>query len=366
MSKNKKRVIAFYLPQFYPTPENDKWWAPGFTEWTNVAMAKPMYKGHYQPRIPGELSFYDLRLPSIREQQAELARIAGIEGFCYWHYWFGGQRLLDLVFKEVVESGKPDFPFCLCWANHSWYAKTWDPTKPDTLLMEQTYPGKEDYIAHFNAMLSAFKDKRYIRVNGKLLFGVFAPYLVPDVNEFIDTWNQLAHENNLEGFEFFAFIQGEGNLKKLKSDKYDRLVYDAMHDAWRDHESTIKGWLGKQKRRFFKIPNYFTYDYYTNIALKQFTKYPNFTPCIDPDFDHSPRSAHRSIVVDQSTPEKWGQLCSDVSDLMNDRKDDIVFVKAWNEWGEGNYLEPDLKHGRGYIEAMSKVFNNKLLLSDKT
>lgn len=130
------RVIAFYLPLFYPTLENDEWWEPGFTEWTNVAKAKPLFKGHYQPRIPRDLSFYDLRVPLVREKQAELAREAGIEGFCYWHYWFGnGKRLLSEVFREVVDTGKPDFPFCLCWANHSWYQKTWDSSKPNKLLI---------------------------------------------------------------------------------------------------------------------------------------------------------------------------------------------------------------------------------------
>ena len=121
----KPRLISFYLPQFYPTPENDEWWGKGFTEWTNVGRAKPLFKGHYQPKVPADLGYYDLRIPEVREQQADLAREAGIEGFCYWHYWFGnGKRLLDRVFREVVETGKPDFPFCLCWANHSWYAKT--------------------------------------------------------------------------------------------------------------------------------------------------------------------------------------------------------------------------------------------------
>ena len=148
----KPQVIAFYLPQFYPTPENDKWWGEGFTEWTNVAKARPLFKGHYQPKLPGKLGFYDLRLPETREAQADLAREAGVDAFCYWHYWFNGRRLLDRVFTEVVDSGKPDFPFCLCWANHSWYQKTWDPNKPNRLLMEQTYPGEQDYIAHFKAI----------------------------------------------------------------------------------------------------------------------------------------------------------------------------------------------------------------------
>ena len=207
MRKEKVRTIAFYLPQFYPTPENDKWWGKGFTEWTNVGKAKPLFKGHYQPRVPADLGYYDLRVPEVREQQAELAREAGIEGFCYWHYWFAGRRLLDRVFTEVVESGHPDFPFCLCWANHSWYKKTWDTTKSDTLLMEQTYPGIEDYIAHFNAMLPAFKDKRYMKVGGKLIFGIFDADSITDFSLMKKTWNDLALENGLPGFFFFGFSQ---------------------------------------------------------------------------------------------------------------------------------------------------------------
>ena len=157
MTTKKARVIALYLPQFHPIPENDAWWGKGFTEWTNVAKAKPLFKGHYQPHIPADLGFYDLRLPEVREAQAELAREAGIEGFCYWHYWFGnGRRLLERPFNEVLESGKPDFPFCLAWANHSWSSNSWKKgfaLQKNTLLLEQTYPGEQDYIDHFHAVL---------------------------------------------------------------------------------------------------------------------------------------------------------------------------------------------------------------------
>lgn len=141
---------------------------------------------HYQPRAPADVGYYDLRVPEVRVQQAEMAKEAGIEGFCYWHYWFAGRRLLNRDFKEVVESGKPDFPFCLCWANHSWYAKTWDPKMPNKLLIEQTYPGIQDYEDHFYAMLPAFKDSCYIKVNRKLVFAVYAPLNIPDAKLFID------------------------------------------------------------------------------------------------------------------------------------------------------------------------------------
>ena len=192
---NPPRLIAYYLPQYHPIPENDAWWGNGFTEWTNVAKAKPLFRGHYQPHIPADLGFYDLRVPEVREAQAALAREAGIEGFCYWHYWFGGKRLLERPFDEVLASGKPDFPFCLAWANASWTGIWYGAD--DRILQEQTYPGLEDHRAHFEALLPAFKDPRYIRVDGKPLFMIFQPVdLSADVIAF---WQQLALAAGLPG-----------------------------------------------------------------------------------------------------------------------------------------------------------------------
>ena len=212
--KTKARVIAFYLPQYHPIPENDKYWGKGFTEWNNVAKAKPLFRGHDQPRIPADLGFYDLRLPEIREQQAELAREAGVEGFCYWHYWMGGgKELLERPFNEVVDSGKPDFPFCLGWANHTWSTRTWNSHKGregGEVIAEQTYPGVEDYTDHFNKYLKAFKDKRYIKVEGKLLFVVFSPRHFDDFKTFKACWNRLATENGLEGFYFVGITENFG------------------------------------------------------------------------------------------------------------------------------------------------------------
>ena len=191
----KARLIAYYLPQFHPVAENDKHWGKGFTEWTNVAKAKPLFKGHYQPFLPTELGYYDLRVPQIRNEQAALAKAYGIEGFCYWHYWFGGKRMLDMPFNEVVKSGEPDFPFCLCWANHSWTAIWVGDTR--TVIVEQTYPGVSDYENQFYELLPAFKDKRHIRVNGKLLYSIFAPEAIPDCKLFTNTWQELAEKEGL-------------------------------------------------------------------------------------------------------------------------------------------------------------------------
>lgn len=352
---NKLRLIAFYLPQYFPTPENDEWWEPGFTEWTNVAKAKPLFKGHYQPRIPRELNFYDLRVPETREKQAELAKEAGIEGFCYWHYWFAGRRLLDRVFTEVVESGKPDYPFCLCWANHSWYQKTWDPTKPDKLLIEQTYPGEQDYVDHFNAMLPAFKDKRYMKVDGKLIFGIFDSDHIKDFALMKEIWNKMARDNGLEGFYFFGFCQGEHRLEKAKDQNYDTIVYEHMPTVFRSLKETL---LDKFLRHYFKKPVTLPYSKYMEEAIKYFKDHPSLTPCLLPNFDHSPRSAQRGIIMVNESPQLWYQYCSDVRKLRDseENKDNLIFIKAWNEWGEGNYMEPDQRFGKDIIEATFRAF----------
>lgn len=356
---NRVRPIAFYLPQFYPTPENDEWWEPGFTEWTNVARAVPLFPGHYQPRIPRDLGFYDLRVPETREKQAELAREAGIEGFCYWHYWFGGgKRLLHEVFDDVVRSGKPDFPFCLCWANHSWYSKTWDPDLPDKLLVEQTYPGEEDIVAHFNTMLPAFLDKRYMKVNGKLLFGVFDPSKI-DVKHMHEVWDALAREHGLEGFHFFALCIGSPSLQwSDPGNHYDSLVLDPLLDS-------VDAWQCTNSERQLHdsliasgIPYTVRYDDYVSKTRDIFSQHLEVLPCINPDFDHSPRSGVAARILVDSTPEKWAQLCDIASEHVADRPEQerMVFIKAWNEWGEGNYMEPDRHWGKQYIKASGRVF----------
>ena len=355
--RNKVRAIAFYLPQFYPTKENDEWWSPGFTEWTNVAMSKPLFKGHYQPRIPQKLGFYDLRVPSVREQQADLAQEAGIEGFCYWHYGFAGRRLLDQVFREVVESGKPDFPFCLCWANHSWKAKTWQADAPDRMLIEQTYPGVSDYTEHFYAMLPAFKDSRYMKVNGKLIFGIFDAPSFDDNELFIATWNRLAKENGLEGFYFFALLQQEYKSSQFNHYVFDAVVYDPIQDAYNTtvYRKYYRRWHEYKVNKLLR-PVPVKYDKYVEYALQQFKKYPEYIPSIEPDFDHSPRSGHRWVILHESTPDKWADLCKRTMDICNrDGEENLLFIKAWNEWGEGNYLEPDMKWGKRYIEATGSV-----------
>src|SRR5437868_1792945 len=190
-SRAPARLLALYLPQFHPIPENDRWWGAGFTEWTNVAGARPLFRGHEQPHLPGELGFYDLRLPEVRAAQSQLAADHGLEAFIYWHYWFGeGKQLLERPFQEVLLSGEPDFPFCLAWANQSWSGVWYG--RSDRLLIEQRYPGGADDLRHFYSVLPALTDARDVRVDNKPVFFVFRPQECPNIARFADLWRSLA------------------------------------------------------------------------------------------------------------------------------------------------------------------------------
>ena len=363
--ERKARVIAFYLPQFHPIPENDEWWGKGFTEWTNVGKAKPLFRGHYQPRVPADLGYYDLRLPIIREQQAEMAREAGIEGFMYWHYWFGnGRTLLAEIFDEVLNSGKPDFPFCLGWANHSWTRRTWNSSaqnKKDVDLLLQTYPGDDDIISHFNNVLPAFKDKRYIRVDGKPIFMIYDPFALPDARHFINIWNQLAKENGFtEGIHFVGLASGwlENYLRILD------LGFDAIapSNLWYS-ESKAKGkYIKLLEHKFRKyFPRFAPLDKYKykDIIKNFYTKYDyleNAYPSIVPNWDRSPRGGRRAVIYTGSTPELFEKHINQALNVIKNKSDEhkILFLRSWNEWAEGNYVEPDLKFGHGYLDAIKK------------
>lgn len=352
----KCRVIALYLPQFHPTKENDEWWGKGFTEWTNVAKARPFFKGHYQPRIPADLGFYDLRLPESRIQQAELAKKYGIEGFCYWHYWFGnGKQLLTRPFSEVVKTGQPNFPFCLAWANHSWKKKLWNSDgKGDKLLIDQIYPGEEDIVSHFKTLLPAFRDPRYIQVNGKLFFGIYAPLDHPHMKNFINIWRSLAKEYNLPDFYFVGFGT------RSQYDKIMSLGFNAFHDTEMfgimNHESKIKLFIKKIRARLFRIPLLYSYKEASKYWIHEYHKRNDVIPMIVPSWDHTPRSGKKGIILHGGNPKQFRNHVKDVIDeiKMKPEEERILLLKSWNEWGEGNYIEPDLKFGSAYLKALSK------------
>ena len=362
------RSIAFYLPQFHPIPENDEWWGKGFTEWTNVVKAKPLFKGHYQPKLPTELGLYDLRVPEVREQQANLAKEYGIEGFCYWHYWFGnGRRILERPFNEVLESGKPDFPFCLAWANETWTG-IWHGLNNE-ILMEQTYPGQDDYIAHFNCLLKAFKDKRYMRVDDKPIFVVYRPNAIPDIKLFVDTFQEQAVQNGLKGVYLIATnVHTDWNAQANGFDAITPSNHDKL--AYVRSDSNVKNFYRKQLNRkrvskvFKKIFKKPTHVYEYKEAMKWFVKDENsksmIYPMVIPNWDNTARSGVNGFVLHNSTPDLFKQVMqkaiNKVRDLPADKR--IVFIKSWNEWAEGNYIEPDRKYGRKYLEVIKELIAN--------
>jgi len=355
----KPRIFAYYLPQYHPFSENDEWWGKGFTEWTNVARAKKLFPGHKQPHIPADLGFYDLRLPEVRKQQAELARQAGIEAFCYYEYWFGnGKQLMQRPFEEVVASGKPDFPFCLCWANHSWYKKLWDPNQPgkDILLIEQTYPGEKEYTEHFYHLLSAFKDKRYVRVNGRLFYVIYDAIGFKDVETFIKTWRRLAKENGLNDFYFVATDYNSEHKDSLLAKGFDAInnvdYINIYHVApkWQKALRTIG-------RIYLGIPMIYKYKNAIRYMLHPSCKEREVIPVIAPNWDHTPRSGRKGLVFEDCNPRYFKQLALNAFSMLKDKpaEEQIVMVKSWNEWGEGNYMEPDLEYGHGYIDALAEA-----------
>lgn len=363
MSKNYPRIIALYLPQYHPFPENDEWWGKGFTEWTSTARAVPLYKGHYQPHIPADLGFYDLRLREVREQQAELAGEAGIEGFCYWHYWFGnGKQLMAEIINDVIASGKPDFPFMLGWANHSWYAKNWNSkdSKKDRLLIEQTFPGEEDIRMHYEYARIAFKDPRYIKEGNRPLFMVYIAKAVPE--RMIELWNQWAKEDGFDGIYFLGNVPYDADESSFIEKGFSSVIKDRPNKVKTSHhEDKLMFIIKKFKSRIFGIPDHLT-PYKKAIDMlvdEEDDSKETIIPNLVPNFDHSPRSGRYGLILDGSTPDLFYGMCTRVLNIVKKKQNKFIMLRSWNEWGEGNHMEPDLKFGKGYIKALRRAIDNE-------
>lgn len=357
------KIIAFYLPQYHPTPDNDKWWGKGFTEWTNVGKARPLFKGHYQPKVPADLGYYDLRLSEVREAQAELAKEAGIYGFCYYHYWFGnGKQELEMPFNEVLNSGKPDFPFMLCWANTSWHKKFWNKDgegSSQQILANQIYPGEQDIIQHFYKVLPAFKDKRYIKIDGKPLFMIYVPLQMDYGAKFLKIWKKLAQENNIKDIIFIA--QTRTIEQREQNDFIFKQGYDFINTE------RLKDVFMKYKKGYYKVSRFLKinlFNIFSNrIRYQQACKILNafedknekIIPTLIPNWDHTPRSSKGGFVFTESTPKNFYFQCLNFFKTYPHKP--FYFLKSWNEWGEGNYMEPDLKYGKGYINALKKAIH---------
>lgn len=380
------RIIALYLPQFHPIPENDQWWGKGFTEWTNVAQARPLFRGHYQPRVPADLGFYDLRLSQTREEQASLAKEAGVSAFCYYHYWFNGHQLLERPLQEVVASGKPDFPFCICWANHTWSSATWSHKgKGSSVLIEQTYPGEEDDKAHFMSLLSTFQDPRYYKIDGRLVFCIYDVWKFPNISDFIKRWRDLAKEHHLPGFYFIGMTPNtlSFDIHDLNSHKRvipnlesSSAIYQAVLDMGFDAvnsfgkrrgEMRSKGFLRNALHRALELTHLnigaSTYDYSTTV--KEFfapeDTWENVFPTIMPQWDRTARNSNREGIYVHSTPENFRIHIQNALQLLKHKQPEhqVLFLKSWNEWAEGNYVEPDIKFGHGYLDAIKDALTAK-------
>jgi lipopolysaccharide biosynthesis protein len=353
--KRKTYLIAFYLPQYHPIPENDLWWGRGFTEWTNVARARSLFPGHCQPNIPADLGFYDLRLPEARSAQAEMALEYGISAFCYWHYWFAGKRLLERPFNEVLSTGEPKIPFCLGWANDSW-SGVWHGC-PEKILIEQTYPGKADNERHFKSLLKAFTDERYFKIREKPLFIIYKPYRLPNALSFIEHWQDMAVKEGIKGIHFVAHVNSMD--WDASAHGFDAVVpHNPGITTW-FHFNPPQGSGGISKLAIKRKPDLMEYKEYIKLALPQSKNGVPSYPCVVPSWDNTPRCGNDGMVLTNSTPELFKKHLSEAISAVSAQQESnrIIFIKSWNEWAEGNYLEPDLKHGRGYLDACREALS---------
>ncbi|HPS63366.1 MAG TPA: glycoside hydrolase family 99-like domain-containing protein, partial [Bacteroidales bacterium] len=348
---NDVRLIAFYLPQYHPIPENDAWWGTGFTEWTNVTAARPVFPGHYQPHLPADLGFYDLRVPEVREAQAQLARDHGIYGFCYYYYYFNGKRLLHRPLDDMLASGKPDFPFCLCWANENW-TRQWDGHHDD-ILIRQAHSVADDR-RFIRSILPALKDPRYIRVDNRLLLLVYRPELLPEPAKTAEIWRSVVRKETGADLYICAvnnFIKDidprplgydatvQFPLDYTEACKIDKATFAALHQT--DPASLAGNWL-------INFPT--VVRHMVNIKKPGFT----FFRGAFPSWDNTARRADASTVYMHSSPELYKLYLKAVIGLTkreNAGDANLVFLNAWNEWAEGAHLEPDKKYGLRFLRA---------------
>jgi Glycosyltransferase WbsX len=340
-------------------PENDAWHGRGFTEWTVVARSNPLFPGHRQPELPGELGFYDLRVPETRYRQADLARSHGISGFLYYHYWFGGRRMLSRPFQEVLESGKPDFPFALCWTNESWYRR-WQGSI-DEMLMEQVF-SEEDDVEHILWLIDCFKDPRYIRVDGRPLLAIYRPHHLPEPKRTVELWRAECEKAGIEPPWLIGFETGEDIVNPAS------FGFDASAEFVPHHLPNL---VEKKPFRFGSERSHRMYEYddvadaYLGRPSVEWLRYP----CVPTAWDNSPRrQTGEALILHGSTPQRYGRWLREALVLQaQEEGKGIVFVNAWNEWAEGAHLEPDAYWGRSYLEmtrdTLVELFDGDLLAS---
>ena len=349
------KLIAFYLPQFHPTPENDEWWGKGFTEWTNVTKAQPQFKGHYQPRLPADLGFYDLRLRETRHQQIALAKQYGVYGFCYHYYWFSGAKLLEHPIEDMLSDGESDMPFCICWANENW-TRRWDAKEHEILIGQKYAPG--DDVEFIKDLIPFFEDSRYIRLDGAPLLIVYRPQQFPDSKKTTKVWREYCEGVGIPKIHLCAALT-HGN-EKYRKYGFDSGVQFPPHNLRVNSLNTRLDFTSRFQGRvlnYYQIgEGYLAQRYESNSVFRT----------VFPSWDNTARWNDAATVVLNGTPENYEYWLSAAIEKACENFEEaerLVFINAWNEWAEGCYLEPDQKFGKSFLESTLRAATGKSTLT---
>ncbi|HEX4500171.1 MAG TPA: glycoside hydrolase family 99-like domain-containing protein [Scandinavium sp.] len=369
-----QKLIALYLPQFHPVKRNNEWWGEGFTEWRNVVKAKPRFSGHHQPQLPADLGYYDLRLAETREKQAAMAKQYGIHGFCYYHYWFNGELLLEQPVEEMLATETPDFPFCMCWANENW-TRAWDGMEREVLI-KQDYADLNDITAHVKYLAPYFLDSRYICVNGRPVFLIYRVDNIPEPKEYINLFRRHAADHGVPELHLVAVKNG---FVELTDDQILSLGFDAIMDFqpnrndFPKNKKTSSQVLVDSARKL--LPNTVfqslkvnvsavnKIDYKQIVAEKTAHKWPTDYvkyPTVFPSWDNTARRKTPTVIQNNDPDDfrKW-LMYAVKSTAAYDSEQQLIFINAWNEWAEGCHLEPDEAMGKTFLEITRSVMSSK-------
>lgn len=345
----KSKIIAMYLPQFHEISENNEWWGRGFTEWTNVKKAQPLFDGHYQPRVP--YNYYDLSDIEVMKSQAELAQKYGINGFCFYHYWFNGRLMLEKPIENFLNSDELNFPYCLSWANEPW-TRSWDGKTKD-ILIDQNYGDQSDWDNHFNYLMRFFKDKRYIKINNKPVILIYRSSSITCCDEMVARWDTLARGNGLDGIYVVETINSfQKNPCVQLSEAV--MVFEPMYTL--RHSMPVRINLKRilYKVGIIKAVEKLSYDLVWKKILKRKRQSSGKNIYLGGfvGWDNTPRKGKKGLIIDGSTPEKFKEYMGRLLTKANIEHSEFIFLNAWNEWGEGAHLEPDEKFGFRYLESV--------------